>query len=226
MSEMLIKPIARIKNSFDSKFAIPRQSGILKEMKSEIIFEKDYRIAEALREIGSFSHLWLIWGFSENLKEKWSPTVRPPKLGGNKRVGVFATRSPFRPNNLGLSSVKLLEVKKSKEKGMYLVVSGADLLNGTPIYDIKPYLPFTDIHPDATGGFTEAIDIKKLIVVIPDKIKSTYDVEFIKNLEVILSENPRPSYHNDSDRVYGFSFAQKEIKFKVDGNILTVVEID
>ena len=226
MSEMLIKPIARIKNSFDSKFAIPRQSGILKEMKSEIIFEKDYRIAEALREIESFSHLWLIWGFSENPKEKWSPTVRPPKLGGNKRVGVFATRSPFRPNNLGLSSVKLLEVKKSKEKGMYLVVSGADLLNGTPIYDIKPYLPFTDIHPDATGGFTEAIDIKKLIVVIPDKIKSTYDVEFIKNLEVILSENPRPSYHNDPDRVYGFSFAQKEIKFKVDGNILTVVEID
>ncbi len=226
MSEMLIKPIARIKNSFDSKFAIPRQSGILKEMKSEIIFEKDYRIAEALREIGSFSHLWLIWGFSENPKEKWSPTVRPPKLGGNKRVGVFATRSPFRPNNLGLSSVKLLEVKKSKEKGMYLVVSGADLLNGTPIYDIKPYLPFTDIHPDATGGFTEAVDIKKLIVVIPDKIKSTYDVEFIKNLEVILSENPRPSYHNDPNRVYGFSFAQKEIKFKVDGNILTVVEID
>ncbi|MBQ6894498.1 MAG: tRNA (N6-threonylcarbamoyladenosine(37)-N6)-methyltransferase TrmO [Clostridia bacterium] len=226
MSEMLIKPIARIKNSFDSKFAIPRQSGILKEMKSEIIFEKDYRIAEALREIGSFSHLWLIWGFSKNPKEKWSPTVRPPKLGGNKRVGVFATRSPFRPNNLGLSSVKLLEVKKSKEKGMYLVVSGADLLNGTPIYDIKPYLPFTDIHPDATGGFTEAIDIKKLIVVIPDKIKSTYDVEFIKNLEVILSENPRPSYHNDPNRVYGFSFAEKEIKFKVDGNILTVVEID
>lgn len=226
MSELLIKPIARIKNSFDSKFAIPRQSGILKEMKSEIIFEKDYRIDEALREIGSFSHLWLIWGFSENPKGKWSPTVRPPKLGGNKRVGVFATRSPFRPNSLGLSSVKLSEVKKSKEKGMYLVVSGADILNGTPIYDIKPYLPFTDIHPDATGGFTEAIDIKKLGVVIPDNIKSSYDVEFIKNLEVILSQNPRPSYHNDPDRVYGFSFAEREIKFKVDGNILTVVEID
>jgi tRNA-Thr(GGU) m(6)t(6)A37 methyltransferase TsaA len=226
MSELLIKPIARIKNSFDSKFAIPRQSGILNEMKSEILFEKDYRIDEALREIGSFSHLWLIWGFSENPKGKWSPTVRPPKLGGNKRVGVFATRSPFRPNGLGLSSVKLLEVKKSKEKGMYLVVSGADILNGTPIYDIKPYLPFTDIHPDATGGFTEAIDTKKLGVVIPDNIKSSYDVEFIKNLEVILSQNPRPSYHNDPDRVYGFSFAEREIKFKVDGNILTVVEID
>ena len=224
MREHIINPIAKIKNSFDSKFAIPRQSGLLEEMKSEIIFEKDYRIDEALRGIEGFSHLWLIWGFSKNPDGKWSPTVRPPKLGGNKRVGVFATRSPFRPNSLGLSSVKLLEVKKSKEKGMYLVVSGADLLNGTPIYDIKPYLPFTDIHSDATGGFTEAIEKKELSVIIPESLE--YDIERSPELVNILKQDPRPSYHNDPERIYGFSYDGREIKFKVCGEILTVVEID
>ncbi|MBO7288603.1 MAG: tRNA (N6-threonylcarbamoyladenosine(37)-N6)-methyltransferase TrmO [Clostridia bacterium] len=224
MREHIINPIAKIKNSFDSKFAIPRQSGLLEEMKSEIIFEKDYRIDEALRGIEGFSHLWLIWGFSKNPDGKWSPTVRPPKLGGNKRVGVFATRSPFRPNSLGLSSVKLLEVKKSKEKGMYLVVSGADLLNGTPIYDIKPYLPFTDIHSDATGGFTEAIEKKELSVIIPESLE--YDIERNPELVNILKQDPRPSYHNDPERIYGFSYDGREIKFKVCGEILTVVEID
>ena len=223
MNKHIINPIAKIHNSFDSKFAIPRQSGLLAEMKSEIIFEKDYRIDDALRGIEGFSHLWLIWGFSENPKGKWSPTVRPPKLGGNKRVGVFATRSPFRPNGLGLSSVKLLEVKKSKEKGMYLIVSGADILNGTPIYDIKPYLPFTDIHQDATGGFTESIDNKELIVIFSEQLK--YDDINKAELEAILKEDPRPSYHNDPERIYGFSFDGKEVKFKVDGEILTVVEI-
>ena len=220
----IINPIAKIQNSFDSKFAIPRQSGILKEMKSEIIFEKDYRIDEALRGIEGFSHLWLIWGFSKNPKGKWSPTVRPPKLGGNKRVGVFATRSPFRPNSLGLSSVKLLEVKKSKEKGMYLVVEGADLLNGTPIYDIKPYLPFTDIHSDATGGFTQTIEKKELSVIIPERVE--YDIEKLPELINILKQDPRPSYHNDPERIYGFSYDGREIRFKVCGEILTVVEID
>ena len=224
MREHIINPIAKIKNSFDSKFAIPRQSGLLEEMKSEIIFEKDYRIDEALRGIEGFSHLWLIWGFSKNPDGKWSPTVRPPKLGGNKRVGVFATRSPFRPNSLGLSSVKLLEVKKSKEKGMYLVVSGADLLNGTPIYDIKPYLPFTDIHSDATGGFTEAIEKKELSVIIPESLE--YEIERNPELVYILKQDPRPSYHNDPERIYGFSYDGREIKFKVCGEILTVVEID
>ncbi|MBO5743136.1 MAG: tRNA (N6-threonylcarbamoyladenosine(37)-N6)-methyltransferase TrmO [Clostridia bacterium] len=224
MREHIINPIAKIKNSFDSKFAIPRQSGLLEEMKSEIIFEKDYRIDEALRGIEGFSHLWLIWGFSKNPDGKWSPTVRPPKLGGNKRVGVFATRSPFRPNSLGLSSVKLLEVKKSKEKGMYLVVSGADLLNGTPIYDIKPYLPFTDIHSDATGGFTEAIEKKELSVIIPESLE--YEIERNPELVNILKQDPRPSYHNDPERIYGFSYDGREIKFKVCGEILTVVEID
>ena len=223
MNEYIINPIAKIKNSFDSKFAIPRQSGLLEGMKSEIIFEKDYRIDDALRGIEGFSHLWLIWGFSENPKGKWSPTVRPPKLGGNKRVGVFATRSPFRPNGLGLSSVKLLEVKKSKEKGMYLIVSGADILNGTPIYDIKPYLPFTDIHKDAIGGFTETIDNKELTVIFSKDLK--YDDIKRAELEAILKEDPRPSYHNDPERIYGFFFDGREIRFKVDGEILTVVEI-
>lgn len=223
MKEHIINPIAKIYNSFDSKFAIPRQSGLLEEMKSEIIFEKDYRIDDALRGIEGFSHLWLIWGFSENPEGKWSPTVRPPKLGGNKRVGVFATRSPFRPNGLGLSSVKLLEVKKSKEKGMYLVVEGADLLNGTPIYDIKPYLSFTDIHNEATGGFTESIENKKLTVIFSDEIK--YDNINKTELEAVLKEDPRPSYHNNPERIYGFSYDGKEIKFRVDGEILTVIEI-
>lgn len=223
MNEHIINPIAKIQNSFDSKFAIPRQSGLLEEMKSEIVFEKDYRIDDALRGIDGFSHLWLIWGFSENPKGKWSPTVRPPKLGGNKRVGVFATRSPFRPNGLGLSSVKLLEVKKSKEKGMYLVVEGADLLNGTPIYDIKPYLLFTDIHECAIGGFTETIDNKELTVIFSKELK--YNSEKKAQLEAILKQDPRPSYHNDPERIYGFSFDGMEIKFRVDGEMLTVVEI-
>jgi len=223
MSELSINPIAKIQNSFDSKFAIPRQSGVLEKMKSEIIFEKDYRIDDALRGIDGFSHLWLIWGFSENPKGKWSPTVRPPKLGGNKRMGVFATRSPFRPNGLGLSSVKLLEVKKSKEKGMYLIVSGADILNGTPIYDIKPYLPFTDIHKNATGGFTESIENKELTVIFSKELKY-YNINKTQ-LESILKEDPRPSYHNDPERIYGFSFDGREIKFRVEGRILTVVEI-
>lgn len=223
MSKLPITPIAKIHNCFDSKFAIPRQSGLLEQMQSEIIFEKDYRIDDALRGIDGFSHLWLIWGFSENPKGKWSPTVRPPKLGGNKRVGVFASRSPFRPNGLGLSSVKLLEVKKSREKGMYLLVSGADILNGTPIYDIKPYLPFTDIHKDAIGGFTETIDNKELTVIFPKELK--YSSEKQAQLKAILKQDPRPSYHNDSERIYGFSFDGKEIKFKVDGEVLTVVEI-
>ena len=223
MNRISITPIARIHNSFDSKFAIPRQSGLLDEMQSEIVFEKDYRIDEALRGIEGFSHLWLIWGFSKSPEGKWSPTVRPPKLGGNKRMGVFATRSPFRPNSLGLSSVKLLEVKKSKEKGMYLVVEGADLLNGTPIYDIKPYLPFTDIHPDAVGGFTESIEKKELEVIVPKEFE--YYIQRNPELINILKQDPRPSYHNDSERIYGFSFGGKEIKFNVCGEILTVVEI-
>jgi len=226
MDEILIKPIAHIYNDYTSKFAIPRQSGILAEIKSEIIFEDEFRVKEALRGIESFSHLWLIWGFSEVPSGKWSPTVRPPKLGGNKRVGVFATRSPFRPNGMGLSSVKLEEVKTSQQKGSYLVVSGADILNGTPIYDIKPYLPFTDIHSDASGGFTDDILPFELEVFIPDCISDTVSPEKLEDLVRILSQDPRPSYHHDADRIYAFEFADMKIMFKVQGNILTVVSIE
>ena len=225
MDDRIIKPIAKIHNSFDSKFAIPRQSGILNQMKSEIIFENEFRVAEAIRGIDGFSHLWLIWGFSQNPDGKWSPTVRPPKLGGNKRVGVFATRSTFRPNGLGLSSVHLAEIKKSKEKGTYLVVTGADLMDGTPIYDIKPYLPFADIHPDATSGFTEGIDLKELNVVVPPHLENIETKETMDSIISILKQDPRPGYHNDSKRVYGFGFGNIEVKFRVDEDTLYVTDI-
>ncbi len=221
----LIKPIAHIENDFTSKFAIPRQSGILKEIKSRIVFDAEFRVDEAIRGIEEFSHLWLIWGFSQNPPGKWSPTVRPPKLGGNKRVGVFATRSPFRPNSLGLSAVKLEAVLKSAREGTYLVVSGADIMNGSPIYDIKPYLPFSDIYPDATGGFTDNLDIRELKVVIPEHISDAIDSTGLSILTSVLKEDPRPSYHNDPERVYGFSFGEYEVRFKVDGDVLSVVEI-
>ena len=225
MNDRIIKPIAKIHNSFDSKFAIPRQSGILNKMESEIIFEADFRTEHALRGIEGFSHLWLIWGFSQNPEGKWSPTVRPPKLGGNKRVGVFATRSTFRPNGLGLSSVKLAQVKKSKEKGCYLVVTGADLMDGTPIYDIKPYLPFSDIHTDATSGFTENIEKNELEVIIPEHLKSKVPKETLATIISILKEDPRPGFHNDSQRIYGFSFENMDIKFRVEGSLVYVVDI-
>ncbi len=222
---MHIKPIAKIYNSYTSKFAIPRQSGLGSGVISEIVFEEEFRIDEALRGIEGYSHLWLIWGFSQNPAGKWSPTVRPPKLGGNRRVGVFATRSPFRPNGMGLSSVKLEEIKKDRKKGTYLLVSGADILNETPIYDIKPYLPFTDIHSDATGGFTDEIEINELNVVIPDSISSNIAPGDLDNLINILKQDPRPSYHRDPQRIYGFAYGKKEIKFRVEDNILTVTEI-
>ena len=225
MNDHIIKPIAKIYNSFDSKFAIPRQSGILNKMKSEIIFEKEFCVEEAFRGIDGFSHLWLIWRFSDNPQGKWSPTVRPPKLGGNKRMGVFATRSPFRPNSLGLSSVKLAEVKKTKEKGIYLVVYGADLLNGTPIYDVKPYLPFSDIHPDATSGFTDNIESRELSVVVPPGLQNITDKETLDTIIAILKQDPRPGFHEDSQRIYGFSFEKMEIKFKVDDKTLYVTDI-
>ena len=226
MNEHSIKPIAKIYNDFTTKFAIPRQSGQLNTVKSEIVFEKEFRIDDSLRGIEGFSHLWLIWGFSEVPEGKWSPTVRPPKLGGNKRVGVFATRSPYRPNALGLSSVKLEGIKKSTQKGTYLVVSGADILSGSPIYDIKPYLPYTDIHSCATGGFTDELSLTPLEVVIPDNIMSELDAAQADELINILSQDPRPSYHNDPDRIYGFPFGGMEIRFMVDKGVLTVVEIE
>ena len=218
-----LKIIAHIETDFKTKFGIPRQSGLV-DLEALIIFEPEYRNDDALRGIEDFSHLWLIWNFSKSEREEWSPTVRPPRLGGNKRVGVFATRSPFRPNAIGLSSVKLLGTVKTNQ-GTALRVSGADLMNGTPIYDIKPYLPYTDSHPDAKGGFADEklkdfleVDFPpELLKLIPENKKSAV-------LE-ILAEDPRPHYINDKDRIFGFDFADFEIKFKVDGNRLTVVEV-
>lgn len=220
-----MKIIARIRNDFKEKFGIPRQSGILQNFESKIVFEKEYRIPEALRGIDGYSHLWLIWEFSESKRESFSPTVRPPRLGGNKRMGVFATRSPFRPNPIGLSSVKLLEVRETKDEGTVLIVSGADLLDGTPIYDIKPYLAFTDSHADAVCGFADDVAAYSLKVEIPCEYLSLVEPSQRESLVRLLENDPRPSYIDDGERIYTFSFAKYEISFKVSDGTLTVTDI-
>lgn len=217
-----MKIIARIRNPYDGKFGVPRQSGLVEQVVSTIVFEPDYRVDEALRGIEEFSHLWLIWAFDRAERENWSPTVRPPRLGGNQRVGVFATRSPYRPNAIGLSCVKLAGVEKGKE-GTVLKVAGADLVNGTPIYDIKPYLPYTDCRPDATGGFTDRTEKRKVEVVIPEEIASGMETEELEALEAVLREDPRPAYQDDPERVYSFEFNGRNVKFRVDGNTLIVI---
>lgn len=221
-----IKPIAHIKSDFTGKFGIPRQSGITEELESYVIFDGEYRNPEALRGIEGFSHLWLIWEFSENVREEWSPTVRPPRLGGNERVGVFATRSPFRPNPIGLSCVKLVRVEKSKRYGTYLVVGGADLMDGTPIYDIKPYLPFTDSRPEASGGFATPHENDSLEVMFPEELEKRVPAGKRKALRIALSQDPRPHYQNDALRIYGFGFAGLEVHFTVSGNVLTVTDVE
>lgn len=218
-----IRVIARIETDFKTKFGIPRQSGLV-DLEALIVFEPEYRNDDALRGIEEFSHLWLIWNFSAAEREEWSPTVRPPRLGGNKRVGVFATRSPFRPNPIGLSSVKLLGLVKTN-RGTALRVSGADLMNGTPIYDIKPYLPYTDSHPDAVGGFADKRLKDSLTVDFPAELLKRIPKEKQDALKELLSEDPRPHYITDDERIYGFEFADFEIKFKVEGNLLTVTEV-
>lgn len=220
---MEIKPIAKIINDYTGKFAVPRQSGLV-NVKSKIVFEKEYSNETAFKRIDEFSHLWLIWGFSLNSHSAESLTVRPPRLGGNERVGVFATRSPYRPNPIGLSSVKLEEVKKDGKGNVTLIVSGADLVSGTPIYDIKPYIAFSDCHADAVSGFAEEKQYKKLNVKIDNDILKNIPKEKQEVLIEILSGDPRPAYHEDG-RQYGFLFAEKEIKFTVSGNTLTVTEI-
>ena len=220
-----MKIIARIHNDFKEKFGIPRQSGIADEFVSVIVFEPEYRVREALRGIEGFSHLWLIWNFSKSEREDWSPTVRPPRLGGNKRMGVFATRSPFRPNPIGLSSVKLLSIKDTRDSGTVLLVSGADMLDGTPIYDIKPYLAYTDSHPDATSGFANDVMGHSLNVTIPEKLLNVIKDEKRKSVVTILENDPRPSYIDDSERIYTFDFADYEISFKVDGKELLVTDV-
>lgn len=220
-----IKVIAHIRTDFSAKFGIPRQSGLAEDLTARIVFEPEYRNPEALRGIEGFSHLWLLWQFSEAVRESWSPTVRPPRLGGNRRMGVFATRSPFRPNAIGLSSVRLIGTEETDE-GPVLVVGGADLMDGTPIYDIKPYLPYTDAHPDATAGFTDTTPYRRLEVHIAPHLMEKLPEEKRKGLLAVLREDPRPHYIDDPDRVFGFSFADFEVRFRVKGEDLTVLSVD
>lgn len=220
-----ISIIARIHTDFATKFGVPRQSGLVDDLEGRIVFEREFRRSDALRGIDRFSHLWLIWKFSETLRTNWSPTVRPPRLGGNARLGVFATRSPFRPNGLALSSVRLQRVEWDTPEGAVLVVRGADLMDGTPIFDIKPYLPYTDIHPDATGGFTDQVERGLLEVAIPDGLLAKVPEEKRKALAGVLAQDPRPSYQHDPCRLYGMEFAGMQVRFRVEGNRLEVVEI-
>ena len=225
MNDVTIRVIARMKSDFPTKFGIPRQSGLVEELHSTIIFEPEFRNPDALRGIEEFSHIWLIWQFSEAVRQEWSPTVRPPRLGGNTRMGVFATRSPFRPNNLGLSSVKLLGVEHTKEYGTVLHVAGADLMDGTPIFDIKPYIPYGDSHPDATGGFTDQAKDFILQVQFPQHLLNKIPQDKQAAAIGVLSHDPRPSYQRQADRIYGLNFAGFDIRFQVSGDTLTVLEV-
>lgn len=218
-----VKPIAHIKSDFPTKFGIPRQAGIVDTLEAVVVFEPEYRNPDALRGIEGFSHLWLIWQFSEAVRDTWSPTVRPPRLGGNTRLGVFATRSPFRPNALGLSCVKLVGVEES-DMGTVLRVAGADLMDGTPIYDIKPYIPYADCHPDALSGFAPDSG-KKLSVCIAEDIERKIPSAKLPAVIGVLENDPRPRYQNDPDRIYTMEFADFEISFKVDGEKLTVTDV-
>ena len=221
-----MKPIAHIYTDFKTKFGLPRQSGLIKEITGKIVFEKEYSIAEAFKGLEDFSHIWILWEFSEAKKESWKPTVRPPLLGGNKRMGVFATRSPFRPNSIGLSCVKLEKIDYDKNLGTVLYVSGCDIMNGTPVYDIKPYLPYCDSVLNAVGGFTENLGERKLEVYIDDEFLGRVPEEKRRELLGVLAGDPRPSYQDDPEREYGFEFANLEIGFKVEGKKLTVTKIE
>ena len=220
-----MKIIARIHNDYKEKFGIPRQAGLAKGLYSKIVFEPEYRVAEAIRGIEEYSYLWLIWQFSEAQRAEFSPTVRPPRLGGNKRVGVFATRSPFRPNPIGLSSVRLVKVEKTQNEGHVLIVEGADLMDGTPIYDIKPYLAYSDSHPDATQSFAEGGLLHKLEVKFDSGCEKMLPEDKLEGVISLLSEDPRPAYIDDPVRVYTMSFGEHEISFTVADSVLTVTNI-
>lgn len=219
-----LRVIARMESDFPDKFGIPRQSG-LTSLTSRIVFEPEFRDPNALRGIEGWSHLWILWIFSEAVRPGWSPTVRPPRLGGNERVGVFATRSPFRPNNIGLSSVKLERVEHTENEGDVLIVSGADLMDGTPIIDIKPYVPYADAHPEASGGFAAEKFGKKLKVMFPEELLSRVEPGKREGLRDLLAEDPRPAVQDDPERVYGMRFSDVEIKFVVSDGVLTVVDV-
>lgn len=220
-----MKPIAYIKSDFKEKFGIPRQSNLVPELISYVVFEPEYCNADAFRGLSDYSYIWLIWEFSKSVRKSWSPTVRPPRLGGNTRVGVFATRSPFRPNPIGLSSVKLDEIIFGDDGTVTLKVSGADLLDGTPIYDVKPYVPYSDSHPEARGGFATAHHEDKIAVVLSEEVGAGIPNDMIQTLKKILALDPRPSYHEDDNRTYGMSFAGYDVKFQVKDDVLMVIEI-
>lgn len=225
MIPVSIQVIARMHSDFPTKFGIPRQSGLVSELESTIVFEPEFRNADALRGLEGYSHLWIIWQFSEAVRQDWSPTVRPPRLGGNKRMGVFATRSPFRPNNLGLSCVKLISIEETELDGTVLHVAGADLMDGTPIFDIKPYIPYSDSFPDALGGFTDTAEDYILDVVFPDDLLRILPASKQQAAIGVLSHDPRPSYQRKPNRIYGLTFAGFDIRFKVEENTLTVCEV-
>lgn len=224
--EFTVKPIAHIKSDFSSKFGIPRQSGLVDELEATVIFEPEFRNPDALRGIEGYSHIWLLWLFSECAEKEWSPTVRPPRLGGNKRMGVFASRSPFRPNSIGLSCVKLLGVEETENHGHILRVSGADLLDGTPIIDIKPYLPYVDSHPEASSGFALQEKEGSLEVDFPEHLMSDIPQDKQKALTAVLKQDPRPQYQDDAERIYGLEFAGYDVRFRIADNVLTVVDIE
>ena len=225
MKEITIRPIARMRSDFPTKFGIPRQSNLVEQLRSTVIFEPEYRNPDALRGLEGFSHLWIIWQFSEAVRTDCSPTVRPPRLGGNARMGVFATRSPFRPNNLGLSCVRLEGVEYDTKDGPVVHVSGADLMDGTPIFDIKPYIPYADAHPDALGGFTDTAGEFLLEVEFPQALLTKLPPDKQDAAIGVLSHDPRPSYQRKPDRVYGLPFAGFDIRFRVADGKLTVCEV-
>lgn len=221
-----VKIIGHIRTDFSSKFGVPRQSGVVEALEARIEFEKEYAQPEAFRGLEGFSHLWLIWQFSEAVRSRWSATVRPPRLGGNTRVGVFATRSPFRPNAIGLSAVKIKRIELDTPKGPVIYVSGADLMDGTPILDIKPYLAYADSHPEATDGFAGQVTLQKFSVCFPEELLARIPEDKKDALLGVLQENPAPHYQKDPERIYGFGFAGKEVRFRVADGVLTVVEVE
>lgn len=218
--------VARIRSDFSSKFGVPRQSGLVDALEATVVFEPEFRNPDAVRGLEGFSHIWLIWAFHQAVRDTWSPTVRPPRLGGNRRMGVFATRSPFRPNAIGLSCVKLEEVRLDEKLGPVLYVSGADLVDGTPILDIKPYLPYADCHPEATGGFTDPLSAQKLEVSCDPVLLAGLAPRQREALLGVLACDPRPRYQNDPERVYGLSFAGKNVRFTVEKGVLTVLAVE
>lgn len=226
MEQLTMHIIANIHSDFPTKFGIPRQSGLVEELTAQIVFTPDYRAPEAVRGLEDFSHIWLIWQFSKAVREHWSPTVRPPRLGGNTRMGVFATRSPFRPNAIGLSCVRLLKVEPNTPEGPVLTVAGADLMDGTPILDIKPYIPYADCQMEATGGFTDTAEDFLLKVEFPPELLSMVPEDRREALIGVLRHDPRPSYQRKPERVYGMEFAGWNIRFRVEGDILLVVDCE